>query len=408
MPIIYCQARGLKIRSWVFVLLFLVSEAATLIHLYVAALPVVGADSETFHWSAYYLVTSGSTRLDNMLYVQLLGLFYSFFGISQVMGAQLSHLAFSVSAILFVEIGYLIGLKQKQLEVGLLIFGLLPSCFLHASVTMREAYQTMGLLLFVYGFLRVRLAYSNKALFSVGTGCLCLLFFHKGFAIFLLLAAPASLLWATEAKIDKILLLSALVFSALFLVGDSLWSLLIESSSSLKHISEGQGLEYIDKYADNVERGRSDFDVNLKLDSIPAFLKTGPVVFFYYLFSPLPWQVQNWIDVEGCAESFVRMLLLWRAFKAYNQADKEAKSAGRYLFGMFLLMELTWAAGTSNWGTAVRHRVAAWPLLVLLSLLPNGKSVESKVKSGKLSRRERMRSIRRKHRERFSNREIAN
>lgn len=392
--------RDIRISTWVFVLLFFLGEGATMTHLYIMPVPVVGVDSEKFYWSAYYLVKNGSTPLDYMLYVKMLGFFYTMFGVSKFLGAQLSHLAFSFAVVVFIEIGLLLGFDSKDLERGLLLFGTLPSCFLHSAVTMREIFQTAGYLLFVYSFLRLRILGGANVFFPLLASCLWLLFFHKGFAVFLPLAFPSSLLWATRAELRRMIVFGAVVFCILFLFGNTLWSLMLDNSYSLQRIAEGDGLQYIDQYADNVEAGRSDFDVNLKLDSFTSFVSTAPIVFIYYLFSPLPWQVQNGADIVGCMESCVRLILLWRGIRTILKTKGEDRAVLRYLLAIFLLMEATWAAGTSNWGTAVRHRVVAWPVLVLLGLRQN--TDEKKQVKQKPTRRQRMRDMRRRHRERLA------
>jgi len=388
------------VQPWVFVVIFLVQQAATIIHLYVYFLPVVGADSDAFHYGAYFLLNKGSTPLENTPYVQMLGFFYSLFGISKGIGCQLTHLAFGFCAVLFVEMTSLLGFSRQRIQAGLLIFGLLPSCALHAAVTMRETYQAAGFLLFVYGALRLRIKGMDIGFFSIGLGALWLIFFHKGFALFLLLALPLSLTWATGTRINRMLATGAVVFVVLFLFGDNLWQLMLEKSYSLQVIVEGQGIEYIDNYADQVERGRSDFDVNLKLNSFYGFISTAPVVFIYYLFSPLPWQIGSSLDIEGFAESLLRMYLLLKSLVFIRKSSGEERKIRTFLVVIFLLMESTWAAGTSNWGTAVRHRLVAWPLLVVMGLWQSEGQAEVKIKT--LTKRQKMREIRKRHREKLS------
>lgn len=373
-------------------------------HLYLYFLPVVGSDSSAFHYAAYYLVNphEGATPLGELAYVKMLGFLYQWFGISQFLGAQMTHLAFSGCVIVFVELGCLLQLESKRMRNAVLLYGLLPSCALHAAVTMREIFQAFGFLLLIYGLVRLRLKAPDLGSLTIPIGSLVLLFSHKGFALFLILALPLSLAWATGMRINRIVTTGAVVFAVLFLFGEDLWKLMLENSYSLRAIAEGQGLEYIDQYADQVERGRSDFDVNLKLDSPGNFISTAPVVFIYYLFSPLPWQISATLDLEGFAESLIRMWLLLVSVNRFRSATGEERKLRFYLIAIFLLMEMTWAAGTSNWGTAVRHRLVAWPLLVLSGMWEASKEESAAAKPMRLTRRQKMREIRRVHREKIS------
>ena len=397
MPITWVRLRGIQVSIGILFLVLIAHEAASVIHVYVSPLPTVDTDSVGFNYFGRTFHLHGGGRLGGMLYVKLLGTVYGLFGYSHFLGCQLSQLSFSLTIIIILECGTLLGFKtSSRFNWTIVTFGLLPSCILTTAVTMREAFQMTGFVLLFYGLLRIRVNGLDRGLLIAPLGALWLIFFHKGFAIFLLFALPLGALWATGSRADKFLAATAAGFVVLFLFGDTLWFLMLEKSSSLQRIVEGEGLEYIDSYADKVLEGRTDFNVNLKLDSLGSFLATGPLIYLYYLFSPLPWQIRGTLDIEGVGESFVRAALMLFALRGFFRARGEERRIQGFFLFLFFFMEMTWAAGTANWGTAIRHRLVAWPLLVLLGIkgLQIGAGQELEIKAPK-SRRQIIRELRR-------------
>lgn len=377
-------------------------QLASFCHVYIHLLPTVNVDSIYFNDFARIFAETGSGPMSGMFYVRMVGYVYYFFGYSQFLGCQLSQVSFSISAIMFMKLWSLLELDFKRMPLALLIFGLLPSCVFTTAVTMRESFQMAGFLIFVYGFLRFRSKTSGLNLAIVCAGSLWLLFFHNGFALFLVLAFPFGFVWATGSRPERLLAATALAFAVLFLFGGPIWKLMLDQSHALQQVAEGRGLEYIGNYAKQVFEGRTDFEIYLDLSSVGGFFTTAPIIYIYYLFSPLPWQIRGTIDLVGLLEGLVRMYLLFWAVVNARRLKGERGKIQIFLLLLFLLIEATWAAGTSNWGTAIRHRLVAWPLLVLLGM-PSQQQAETLDETGgnsrSKSRRQQIRELRQRQRE---------
>jgi hypothetical protein len=74
------------------------------------------------------------------------------------------------------------------------------------------------------------------------------------------------------------------------------------------------------------------------------------------------------IDLISMAEIWVRTVLLFYGFVGFQKAGKEERAALGFLWMMFAILEVMFAAGTGNWGTAARHRTVGLPLLCVLSV----------------------------------------
>jgi hypothetical protein len=84
------------------------------------------------------------------------------------------------------------------------------------------------------------------------------------------------------------------------------------------------------------------------------------------MFAPFPWQVENVKDIWALLESILRFLLLFFAISSWRRSSGEVRSCYSFLLITVLGMELVWALGTANWGTAIRHHVPGYGVIVLL------------------------------------------
>jgi len=131
-----------------------------------------------------------------------------------------------------------------------------------------------------------------------------------------------------------------------------------------------QGLEGVNafrQYAATIW-GRTTYGIVLDTSSVLGFVKTLPLVFVYYMFAPFPWHVEKVIDIYALLESMLRFVLLFFAVFSWRRSSGEVRSYYGFLLIIFFGMELVWALGTINWGTAIRHHVPGYSVLALLGV----------------------------------------
>jgi hypothetical protein len=112
--------------------------------------------------------------------------------------------------------------------------------------------------------------------------------------------------------------------------------------------------------------GRANYGVMMDTSSVLGYVKTIPMIFVHYMFAPFPWQVGNVKDVHALLESMLRFVLLFFAVYSWRRSSVEVRSYYSFLLIVVLGMELMWALGTLNWGTAMRHHVPGYSVIVLL------------------------------------------
>jgi predicted RND superfamily exporter protein len=74
------------------------------------------------------------------------------------------------------------------------------------------------------------------------------------------------------------------------------------------------------------------------------------------------------MDIYALLESMLRFVLLFFAVSSWRRSSGEVRSYYDFLLIVVLGMELMWALGTINWGTATRHHVPGHSVIVLLGV----------------------------------------
>ena len=134
---------------------------------------------------------------------------------------------------------------------------------------------------------------------------------------------------------------------------------------------EDQYLEGIERYQEggiltNIQHkanaGYRD-EIEIKSDSDLIFF--FPTALFQYWFEPMPWRINRIIDAALFFENLLRGYLIWRAFVGIRKISGRGRNVMFFVFFSYLALEFIWSLGTMNWGTAVRHHLPSFGLLVL-------------------------------------------
>jgi hypothetical protein len=296
-----------------------------------------------------------------------LGFFYHVFGASRFLGAELSVLAFTLSCVVLVKLVDFLDLRRFRVWI-VLFFGLLPSAVIFRSVTLREPWQVLFFLLSVYWAIRLWKRPSILIVSFLLVSVFCLALLHHalaGYATYLIVVSvywgvvssrKKSIRWARHVRLLFAVLLVACVIVLAQKMG---W-----------FISVGHALEGVEgfRYASAIHQGRTVYGVMLDTSSVLGLVKTTLMVFVQYMFAPFPWQTENVKDVYALLESMLRIVLLVFAVSSWRRSSGEVRSCYSFLLIIYLGMELMWALGTISWGTAIRHHVPGYSVIVLLGV----------------------------------------
>ena len=91
--------------------------------------------------------------------------------------------------------------------------------------------------------------------------------------------------------------------------------------------------------------------------------------FIQFEFEPFPWRETIIRDNILIIQNLLKLVLFYFIFKKFILSVKEKNLTYISIFSIFIFLELLWSAGTVNWGTAVRHQVPGYGMLVFLSFV---------------------------------------
>jgi len=344
-------------------------HAVAFLNVYLGNVIGTEGDARTFHFygaDASVEPEIGFWTNPRVTYTNTLGFFYHAFGTSFLLGDELSVLAFTLSCIVLVKLISLLELERFRIAI-VLFFGLLPSSVIFRSVTLRESWQALFFLLSVYWAVRLRKRPGILIFLFMLMSAYCMASLHgglKGFAVYLILT---SVYWgvigrkkgASWAWHVRFLFAGFLVAGVIMLTQKMGWYLTVE-----------QGLKSVEDFRISAvaiaEDNRAFYGVMLDTSSVLGIVKTISMIFVQFMFAPFPWQVENVKDIYAMLESMLRFVFLFFALSSWCRSSGEVRSYYGFLLIVVLGMELMWSLGTINWGTAIRHHVPGYGVIVLL------------------------------------------
>lgn len=331
--------------------------------------PYADLDALSFHFTAVEYAHNpifDEFRI-GWVFANVLGLFYYITTDSLFLGSLLSCAAWFASAVILVKCLRILSVNQDSQIIAMLIYALLPSSIFLTSITLREPYQLLFVNLAIYATLKIYMQRMHwhwlTLIFAVmGVGSL-----HGGLLAFGVLLFAGTLLLVSMGVKVKIpwarfgvmgVAVVAVLGSIFFLFGDASDNFSDVLGSSIELFQ--QGLLGQDARADYA----SDEVVISGFGDLLFFV---PIALFQYLFEPFPWHISAASDIVVVIENMLRGWLIWEAWKAVQVSSAIQRRALLFILFAYLMIEAIWSFGTINWGTAVRHHIPAWGLLLLVS-----------------------------------------
>jgi hypothetical protein len=288
-------------------------------------------------------------------------------GVSFWLGEEASVVTYAISLVFFVEIGVMLGVRERLVPC-ILLFGLLPSPAIHCSVTLRESYQVFGFLGATYAILKLRERGALWAWPLLGLSLYSVVVMHQSLALFAMMVIGLGVPWALQGRggggqVVGLLMLTLMPFFLPLLVEK-----LQSDSATVRALNEGTFLDYAASYRNYINESRSDYGMKVDSSSLLSFIATTLAVVAMYFLAPLPWQVSSTMDYYAFFEVVIRLALLYGCARQILGAQGETRQKLVLLMLMAVSLEIMWALGTTNWGTAVRHHVVAFGAFVLVGL----------------------------------------
>lgn len=368
-------------QSWFILLaysfLVVIHQAVAFTNVYLFTMPGTESDAHGFQWWGEKLATNEEWALEmgSRFYMQMLGAVYRYFGSSFLLGEQLSILAFSFSCIVFLKIMREMGMVNYRSSC-LIAFGSLPSMVLMGSVTLREPFQILFLMLAVLFGIRMHVKGGiNYYMFLMLLSALLGGWFHSTLILYSAFLCVLFCVWTLRPKarsghVKKLHLAMLVVVPVLFVALLVISRMDMLEVSWLSELFNRNWLEVIGSFRKGSIQsfGRATYGVALDTSS-PAMIAYSTFnIYIHYLFAPFPWQVRNALDFCATLESILRMILIFFSVQHWRCAYGPQRRLLGVMLILYFSMTLFWAIGTSNYGTSMRHHLLSWWIIALVGV----------------------------------------
>jgi len=335
-------------------------------------LPGAGADAVSYERVAWrnmqnwlYGIEGGSLSGANM-YAGWIAVFYVFFD-RIVFIPKLINVYFTLLAIYYLYQTVMLAFDyRKAARVGALIMALLPTLNAYAAVLLRESMIIFVCLFSFYLLLKwikeARFLYMIYALALLAFGGI----FHG--AIFLLIWVHLFFVLFYNPQEKRFGLKLAHLLPSLVIIALSMWVYTdILDYSVPANITDIFTPEFFRGQVEGKTTGRASY----LLDMVPytyfdLFWQT-PIRVIYFMFMPFPWLIENLTDLFGFVDvALYAVLIIFFVIGAFKVWKKNREAVIiMFLAAVTLVVMFSW--GTTNYGTAWRHRQKVAPFLATIA-----------------------------------------
>lgn len=358
----------------ILLLAFVTRIVLALFQTYVTPLPDSGADAITFEklgWEAAQAWLNGNTapQLSGAyLYSALIGVLYYLLG-RVPLAPQLLNVIIGILIVFFVyKLTLQIIPSLRSARVAAFLAAIFPTMNLYSAIIMRENIIVLLTVISVYCFLKWlntdEILLMTVAVISLlGASAL-----HGGMIVigavyifFFSFYNPKKKSWII---LNYRLLLGAILMIASFSLFNSFLLNKLPNDISILFSPE-----YLGSHTAGAARDRAAYLLGLTPHSFGDLIIQTPIRIIYFLLAPFPWMISSLIDLVGSIDAFLYLIFIIYGVRGLWYLKKVNKPLFCALLLLLIIFVVTFAWGTSNYGTAIRHRQKfVWLLISLASI----------------------------------------
>jgi len=349
-----------RLRNLIFLALLLRLGLA-LFHTYVMPLPDSDADALAFErlgWeTADAWLRKGETpELSGAyLYSAWIGMLYFLFGRIPLV-AQFTNVLLGTFAVYYTwKLAFLITDSRRAALISTLLAAVFPTLNLYSAITLRESFIVFFTVTSVYCFF----LWLEKGKLSQMVGAVALLVpasaLHRGmvfieivYVLFFSFYHPKKKRWV-GFSLNSLITMLLVVFIVIDF-GDLITNKLPQDMSMLLSPS------YLGERTAIAARDRAAYLSDLTPTSVLSMLLQTPVRVIYFFYTPFVWMISTPADIVGLFDALLYIFLSIYAFKGLAYLWCKDKLLFWAIVSILLVFLVVFAWGTSNYGTAIRHR----------------------------------------------------
>ena len=321
-----------------------------------------GADSEKFHMQAihnmYHLEKIGASN-----YKYFLDFIYRATSGSRLI-AQYINLIMGFYAIVLIEksLRYL-EIKKEYYLFPMLVLLFLPVFNSSSVALLREAWIIFFVALSVYYFIKWFCQFGKINMIWSVLSVLCAAYMHSGVITIL---AGYFIAFATYDTNSFRVNLNAKSCTIIFLVLGVAIGLIPYMDQFTGKFAKLERAEDIIVMTNKINHGSSAYLQWINSDSLMESLMFAPLKMLYFLFSPLPTEWNSVINIIAFfIDGLFYLLLSYFCFSNRHYCTNKYRIFRNYLSISLFCVIFTFAYGTYNAGTAMRHRAKILSVLVI-------------------------------------------
>ena len=350
--------------------------------------PSFGADLDAMAFHDEAVAYAATAELDEFrvgwIYSYVLGIFYYLTTDSLFLGSLLSCVVWLASLLVLISTMRALNFDSLQQLKATVIYSLLPSSILLTSVTLREPYELLFVNLAAYSVLKIYLYRSlmHWLLLLAATAAMGVL--HGALLAFGTFTVVATItLLAMRGRVSFAaakFILAAPLMAVVALYGLSLFT------GIAYNLDEGLALAVQAHQQESLRiDARANYKTDVEIGGAAALVVALPALFLQYMIEPMPWRITATSDAALLLENALRAWLIWKGWTGLRSIPVRGRRPITLVFVSYLVIEIIWSLGTTNWGTAERHHSPGLGLLLLAAFAyPNKRLVKREVRSGSM------------------------
>ncbi|MBA7581628.1 hypothetical protein ES708_23536 [subsurface metagenome] len=312
-------------------------------------------------------------------YSMIIGMIYYLIGRSPLFIRMVNVFLSTMIVFNTFKIALLVWQNKRTVKIATWIVAFFPSLILFGVTILREAILVYLLTVSILYLIAHTRNHRISSLFISLIALLMVINLNSGF--FLILIVPVFLLiknlmkLVVEKKSIKILYIS--VIFIIFLIAtivfiNSFLDVSIIGEVRVSSLTDFTIFEKISSFQNVAARGRAAYLVGKTTSSPVSLLIWLPIRIIYFLFMPFPWIWCNLMDILGGVDAFLYFWIIFYSFRGLFQ--KKSKFFNYTTLWIIILTAgigiSVFSAGTSNYGTAWRHRAVFAFLFAILAASP--------------------------------------